>query len=274
MVNSVILLENEGTEDKMSRDGSISQLSGDIISQIHAFSPSFSRINEEVNAWYETFSHNFDKFRSIARRTRFAKFSRDELCQVAMPKEWLTENKAKEAKQWEQELVKVWETMLQRFPTFVLYFKGGVAFSTHSLKAFNTALLNRETQEWENGFPSQISLFLSEQSIDDEGAQALASTMNSYNSLIHLDLNSNKIGHDGGLAIASALKDNHTIKTLDLSGNILSEDAVMAIADALMHNSTLKSISISTDCITVACARRFQEVMKSNKVIEVLDIWS
>jgi Ran GTPase-activating protein (RanGAP) involved in mRNA processing and transport len=60
------------------------------------------------------------------------------------------------------------------------------------------------------------------------------------------DLSNNTIGDVGAKALAAALADDFSLHELRLSGNVdIGDDGVRALADALTHNTTLRSMQLT-----------------------------
>lgn len=235
--------------------------------------PLEGKISQEKDFGQLRVQKEFIGFCQSVWKQKFGACSREELCQAVMPHHWGSVHFSKIQKLWWKELALAWEKIISTYPTFVLYFREGAKFSKDSLEAFITALKNCETEEFMNGGSPQISLFLGNNGIDDEGACLLAQAMNSLETLVHLDLKNNQIGERGTIALAEALKENESLKVLDLSANRVSENGGIALAQALEKNVSLKSLSLSTEQVSVKVAKSFEIACSQNTVIENLDIW-
>lgn len=245
----------------------------DILSTVHAFYPCFSGskgLDFVKRSWV---TESFSRFRGVVWRKHFASMSRDALCTVSMPSWWKESAHATELAVWESELETAWEAMLGRFPTFVIYFREGGEFSADSLAVFTKVLKRLQVAEWERGVPAQVSLFLSEQKLDDRGAIILAESLKTFCSIVHLDLKDNCLSDLGVLALAEALKDNETLKVLDLYGCNIGEEALLTLIEALKHNDCLESLTLSTDCVTVKAAKAFEGLCSESSKLQHLDIW-
>ncbi|KAF9308059.1 hypothetical protein BGZ91_007991 [Linnemannia elongata] len=85
------------------------------------------------------------------------------------------------------------------------------------------------------------TLNLDENSIGDNGAQALAEALKTNSTLTTLELQNNSIGYNGVQALAEALKTNSTLTTLYLDGNSIGDNG----AEALRRVSTTTRCHIS-----------------------------
>ena len=92
-------------------------------------------------------------------------------------------------------------------------------------------------------------LELSNNSIDDDGAKAIAESLKVNTVLTRLILGGNSIGDDGAKAIAEALKDNTVLTKLSLQGDSIGVDGAKAIAEALKVNTVLTTLHLSFNSI-------------------------
>ena len=88
------------------------------------------------------------------------------------------------------------------------------------------------------------TLYLSNNSIGDEGSKAIAEALKDNTVLTTLHLVKNSIGDDGAKAIVEALKVNTFLTTLDLGDNQTGDDQAKAISEALRKNTDLTELSI------------------------------
>ena len=90
---------------------------------------------------------------------------------------------------------------------------------------------------------------MSQNSISDAGAVALAQAFHHNSTLKELDLSNNSISDAGAVALARALHHNPTLEWLVLSNNSVSDAGAVALAQALhhkyMYNSTLRWLDLS-----------------------------
>ncbi|KAF9991611.1 hypothetical protein BGZ80_009018, partial [Entomortierella chlamydospora] len=73
------------------------------------------------------------------------------------------------------------------------------------------------------------TLHLGENSIDDNGAQALSEALTTNLTLTTLELWGNSIGPNGAQALSEALKTNSTLTTLDLQCNSIGSNGAQAL---------------------------------------------
>jgi len=83
-------------------------------------------------------------------------------------------------------------------------------------------------------------LGLGRNNIGDDGAKALASSLEVNGALTNLDLYNNQIGDQGATAIAEAMKVNGALTELFLQGNGIGDQGATTIAEALKFNGALK----------------------------------
>ncbi|CAF0846053.1 unnamed protein product [Didymodactylos carnosus] len=82
-----------------------------------------------------------------------------------------------------------------------------------------------------------------------------------------LDISNNSISDEGAKAIAEDLKTNQTLTTLYIDGNNISSVGAKAIADALKTNQTLRILYIGGNNISGegAIAKAIAEALRNNK---------
>jgi hypothetical protein len=95
--------------------------------------------------------------------------------------------------------------------------------------------------------PELQKLDLSDISIDDEGAQAIAASLKCLSHLRTLDLSYSTIGDQGAHAIAASLLELSELQTLDLSYNTIGDQGAQAIAGSLKHVSQLQILSLAAN---------------------------
>ncbi|KAH7042934.1 hypothetical protein BKA57DRAFT_495529 [Linnemannia elongata] len=84
-----------------------------------------------------------------------------------------------------------------------------------------------------------ITFNLTNNSIRDDGAEALSEALKINSTLTTLNLNDNSIGENGAEALSEALNDNSTFTTLDLDSNWIGENGAVALSKACSANSTV-----------------------------------
>ena len=106
--------------------------------------------------------------------------------------------------------------------------------------ALAQALHHNTTLEW---------LHLSENSISDAGAAALAQAFHHNSTLERLYLPSNSISDAGAQTLAQALHHNSTLEELYLYGNEdIGEEGTYQLVKALTVNSNIKQLILPTSC--------------------------
>ena len=86
---------------------------------------------------------------------------------------------------------------------------------------------------------------MSNNSIGDAGAEALAQALHYNSTLTHLYLSSNSISDAGTVAFAQVLYHNSTLSALCMSNNCISDVGAAALAQVLHQNTTLKELKLS-----------------------------
>ncbi|MGK0183282.1 MAG: Leucine-rich repeat (LRR) protein [Halioglobus sp.] len=261
-----------GSDSITTKDQFFKGFFDSFLGSFHASLMDVVQVTEEEISKF-TLGESFRSFRKTVWKQKFTRCNREELCEIALPQYW-DESADKELLQdWREELVTAWESMLGRFPTFIIYFSGGTSFTTESMRAFTKALRKLEEKEIQNGDLPQISLFLADNGIDDEGACLLSEAFMNCETLIHLDMKNNSITSTGALALSKLVENSHSLKVLDLSGNPIGEEGSIAFAEALRPNISLKSLSLSTENISIPAAKAFEISRACNHTLELLDIW-
>ena len=97
--------------------------------------------------------------------------------------------------------------------------------------------------------PSATTLNLTNQSLGNREALALAEALKYNSHLSALNLPMNHIGDQGAIALADALKNNTTLAILNLWNNQIGPEGVGALANALAENHTLLHLDIERDQI-------------------------
>ncbi|KAG0283777.1 hypothetical protein BGZ97_008416, partial [Linnemannia gamsii] len=100
-----------------------------------------------------------------------------------------------------------------------------------------------------NAHSTLTTLNLRNNSIGDNGAEALSETLKTNSTLTTLDLARNSIRNNGAVALSEALKSNSTLTTLDLSSNSIGENGAVALSEALKTNSTLTTLNLQFNSI-------------------------
>ena len=120
------------------------------------------------------------------------------------------------------------------------------------------------------------TLFLSNNSIGDEGAKAIAEALKVNAVLTSVDLQANSIRDDGAKAIAEALKVNAVVTELWLGGNNIPDEGAKAIAEALKVNAVLTSLDLAGALFSGRIgddgAKAIAEALKVNAVLTKLNL--
>jgi Ran GTPase-activating protein (RanGAP) involved in mRNA processing and transport len=108
-------------------------------------------------------------------------------------------------------------------------------------------------------------------SIDDEIAKGIAKSLLVSN-IRTLVLNDNSIGEDGGQAIALSIKFNKSLTYINMVANKMGPLAAAAFAATLESNQTLTSLILSSNHIGNDGLASLMKSMQSNKTLEMLGL--
>ncbi len=105
-------------------------------------------------------------------------------------------------------------------------------------------------------------LDLSENAIEDSGAEQLAEMLKVNQVLRELNLASNHIHNQGVQYLASALRQsNRTLERLSLDWNPMADGCVNALVEMLKHNRSLKRLEIlQTNTLSVEAKARLSDI--------------
>ena len=107
--------------------------------------------------------------------------------------------------------------------------------------------------------------------IQVDGAKSIAGALHANKALQHLDISNNNMHVEGAKVIAEAFYENRTLQTLNISYNIVQFHGVKAIAGALHKNRTLQNLNISNNNIHVEGAKVIAEALYENRTLQKLD---
>ncbi|KAF9176758.1 hypothetical protein BGZ50_009716 [Haplosporangium sp. Z 11] len=116
------------------------------------------------------------------------------------------------------------------------------------------------------------TLDLRNNSIGDNGAQALSEALKINSTLTTLDLSANSIGDNGAVALSEAFKTNSTLITLDLSANSIGDNGAQMLSEALKTNLTLTTLNLRNNSIGPNGAQALSETLKSNSTLTALEL--
>ncbi|KAG0099262.1 hypothetical protein BGZ93_008395 [Podila epicladia] len=116
------------------------------------------------------------------------------------------------------------------------------------------------------------ALDLGDNSIGDNGAQALAGALKTNSTLTTLDLYNNSIGDYGAFSLSEALKTNSTLTTLVLSNNWIGPNGTGALAEALKTNSTLTILNLEWNSIGYDGVQALSDALKANSILTTLNL--
>ncbi|OAQ25001.1 RNI-like protein [Linnemannia elongata AG-77] len=116
------------------------------------------------------------------------------------------------------------------------------------------------------------TLDLGDNSVGDNGAQALSEALKTNSTLTTLNLLYNSIGSNGAVALSKALKTNSTLTTLNLGGYLIGDNGAQALSEALKTNSTLTTLNLLYNSIGDNGARALSEAFKTNSTLTTLNL--
>lgn len=113
---------------------------------------------------------------------------------------------------------------------------------------------------------SLVVLVLYNNSIENEGAKALAAVLKEHSSLERVDINQNKISSIGARAIASALMYNKHLKFLDIGYNPLGDEGVISLCSALSLNgeTALVDLRLASTNMSDKAGKQLIEMLSNN----------
>ena len=116
------------------------------------------------------------------------------------------------------------------------------------------------------------SINLGDNKIREMGGRALADALKVNCSLDSINLGSvtmflpnNAIGDNGAQAIAKTLEENHTLTSISLRDNRISDDGAQALIKVLQKNQTLTSICVDSNRMSYTSAEKIVAIVKRNK---------
>ena len=117
-------------------------------------------------------------------------------------------------------------------------------------------------------------LNISNNSINDLGAQEIAKALHQNKTLQQLNISHNNIHVDGAKAIAQALLENRTLLKLDISNNNICFDGTKGISECIKKNLILQELIISNNALFKEGAKLMAEMIEINAILQKLDISS
>eukprot|EP01051_Picozoa_sp_SAG22_P009782 SAG22_NODE_840_length_6896_cov_3.900103_3_plen_805_part_00 len=117
-----------------------------------------------------------------------------------------------------------------------------------------------------------VSLDLSDTWLGVEGAEHVSEALKDNVEMEYLDVSDNRLGFKGGLAMASLLRENGTLKDVCLSGNKLCDRVAVEVSNALTKNSTLTRLDLSRNDIADKGGAAIGEMLLSNGELKDVDL--
>ena len=110
--------------------------------------------------------------------------------------------------------------------------------------------------------PTLRELTLPENSIGDEGANALAASLRQNTTLVSLDLFWNKVSDPGSIGFALVLgrQLNTTLKTLSLKTNSISDAGALALGAAVKRAKGLSTLELGGNALTPQVRRSLRQI--------------
>ncbi|KAF9366956.1 hypothetical protein CPB97_006625, partial [Podila verticillata] len=116
-----------------------------------------------------------------------------------------------------------------------------------------------------------ITLTLYNNSIGDNGAQALAEALKTNSTLTTLELLDNLIAFDGTLALILACK-IHMMPNILNGNDFIKTKTVLALFKAFKMSSTLTTLILNHHSITYNGSRLLSEALKTNSTLTTLNL--
>jgi Ran GTPase-activating protein (RanGAP) involved in mRNA processing and transport len=115
------------------------------------------------------------------------------------------------------------------------------------------------------------NLSLSNNSIDNKGAIALARSFYNISDLKYLSLNHNTIGNEGASALADSFQYIKQLTELNLIGNNIGNNGAIALADSLKYIQ-LKYLRLHNNKISDTGAIKLVNSFPNNNKLNILDL--
>ncbi|KAL0228977.1 hypothetical protein GEMRC1_013597 [Eukaryota sp. GEM-RC1] len=124
----------------------------------------------------------------------------------------------------------------------------------------------------EEVYTTVTSINLSDNSIGDVGAIALAEALKVNTSVTSLNLGGNFIGDRGVRALAEMLKVNRKVTNIDLKNNSTGDEGAKALAEALKVNDTITNIHLTNNLIGKEGVSALAEALKVNSTVNLVGV--
>ncbi|KAF9561018.1 hypothetical protein EC968_005942 [Mortierella alpina] len=116
------------------------------------------------------------------------------------------------------------------------------------------------------------TLNLRDNTIGDNGTQALAAALATNSTVTSLDLQANFITDFGAQALSKALEGNSTLTTMNLQANFVGDNGAWVLSEALKTNSALRKWNLRDNSIGDNGAQALSEVLKTNSALTTLGL--
>jgi Ran GTPase-activating protein (RanGAP) involved in mRNA processing and transport len=124
---------------------------------------------------------------------------------------------------------------------------------------------------WLKRLPGPVSLNLSRNNIDAQGAALLAEALKA-NTLTALDLSNNPLGDQGACALAEGLTLNAGLTALNLSRAGVGSTGATALAEMLSANNTLRSLNLQCNALCDDGTQKLAIALYKNCTLNELNI--
>eukprot|EP00753_Platysulcus_tardus_P000322 PLAT10317.1.p1 GENE.PLAT10317.1~~PLAT10317.1.p1 ORF type:complete len:551 (-),score=207.94 PLAT10317.1:147-1799(-) len=167
-----------------------------------------------------------------------------------------------------------------------LVFAGGACY-TPFLEGIREGLIETASYEHEALTTEQVKLIMDacnsrrsaitqldffENSLTEEGGQAIGEALAKNNTILKLGVRGNPIRTSGAFAIACAVRDNCTLTELNLGGCAIGPDGAVTIAKALRAQRTLKALNLSSNNLADKGATVMALCLKENTTLRRLNL--
>eukprot|EP00435_Cladocopium_sp_Y103_P003927 s3762_g1.t1 len=117
-----------------------------------------------------------------------------------------------------------------------------------------------------------VSLNLDDNDIEEDGGEALGTSLKSNGSLQRLFLKANIVGDGGAEAFAAGLQGNSSLQWLLLEKNGIGVRGAKALGASLKYNRTLQRLVLRANSIGVLGAQAMAQHLEKNQSLQVLDL--
>ena len=146
---------------------------------------------------------------------------------------------------------------------------GNIIFTDESRHIANVVMVTKAIQV----NTTIQKLYMSFNSISDNGVVAISDSLKINVSLQELNLRYNNVTTEGAKKIAEAIQVTKTLQKLNLYDNI-SDDGAAAISDSLKINVSLQELNLAVNNITTEGAKKIAEAIQVTKTLQKLNLYN